>query len=178
MFIQKWSIVWCMIFASFVSACAANDTKVTAAVNGSVRGQAFAGSAADFDTLTEGELLIAIADAGGICQYAAASDGGAAPSFDIQWLSVMTCSGTMELTGQYEIRADYQQASDVCEPKMAGVEIRRFVGGVATQVPADSGTLTISAFSDQSLKGSLTVNFGTEAVTGEFTAGYCASLNH
>jgi len=175
MSVNERTLVICSSLALVISACTARSVT---AVDGSVRGQSFTGTAADFDTLGNGGFLIAIADAGGVCQYASANGGGVPPSLDIRWLSILTCGGPTDVTGDYDVKPDFQATSDPCEVKAAGAEMRQFVGGVVSQIPADSGTLTISASSDQGLKGSLTLNFGTEAIAGEFSAAFCASLNH
>jgi len=176
---KEWSFVVCSSLALLTLACATWNDEADTSVNGSVAGQAFAGDAADFDVLGNGGLLIAISGAGGICQYASASDGGIPASLDIEWLSILTCGGLTDVTGDYVIRPDFQETSlDACDPKVAGATLRRVAGGVATQVVADGGMLTLTASSDQNLKGKLTLNFGGEAMTGEFTAAFCASLNH
>ena len=178
--VARFHVFTCSAVALLLSACGTStDSKVPVTVGGSVQGQPFAGKAGDFDVLQEGALLIAVSQiSGGLCPLAEASDGGAAPSFDLQWLSIMTCGGTTEMTGEYAVTADSQQVGPMCQPKLAYAEIRRLVSGVASQVPADSGTLTLLSYSDQRLTGSLTLAFGGEVVAGEFSAGFCAALNH
>jgi hypothetical protein len=144
------------------------------AVTGTVGGQAFSGSAGSFDRLGDEALLLAIATTDGLCEFAQTVS---IPTSDLRWLNVFLCVGVgVDPVGAYPVEPG-GGGGGPCAGKLAWGEQRFWREGVFDVQPADGGTVSVTSVSEQRLTGSVTLTFGAEAVTGAFSADYCAALN-
>ena len=142
-------------------------------VTGAVQGRAFKAKAGAFDQMSDLSLLIAVPESDGICQLA--SSGGT-PAGDLVWLSIYVCTGSADAVGEYQVQPGGGGGAP-CPGRVAWAEVRRFLGGTPSLIPADSGTVTIQTRTDQDLAGTAALAIGGDSLAGSFSASFCAGLN-
>ncbi len=155
------------------SSCGSSSEGNFVSITGQVAGSSYQSESGAFDDVGGSQLLIAVADQGDICGMATS---GQVPS-DFQWLSIVICVEAGSEAIEYTILPGNPYIP--CDAGSAWVEHRSITGGSPSSTLAESGTVSISSYSDQALAGTVDVLFsGQDAITGEFNVEFCAALNN